>query len=94
MVLTLGFQGQLTRGHGASSPVRGSGYIVTLSRQPGYPPGMATVKRTPTKTSASARFVKTNTGSKSVKVARNGGTRVGVTHCASKRAHSNVKTAY
>jgi hypothetical protein len=53
---------------------------------------MAMIKRTGTKTSASATFVKTNTGSKAVRVSSGkGGTRVGVSHCTSKRAASNLK---
>lgn len=44
------------------------------------------------KSPAGAKFVKTSTGSKSVQVsAGKGGTRVGVTHCSSKRAASNLK---
>lgn len=54
---------------------------------------MALVSKS-TKSPAGPKFVQTPTGSKSVKATPKGGTRVGVTHCASKRAHSNVKTAY
>lgn len=49
------------------------------------------ISKSKAKSSASATFVKTPTGSKAVKVGRDGGTSVGVKHCTSKRAASNLK---
>lgn len=55
---------------------------------------MAFVTKTATKSSASARFVKTNTGNKKPNPTTARGVRVGVNGCKSKRAASNVKASY
>lgn len=54
---------------------------------------MAYVRKTSTKTSASAHFPKTGAGGKAVRVSEGkGGVNIGTpTHCTSKRAASNVK---
>jgi hypothetical protein len=54
---------------------------------------MALIKRS-TPSPKGASFVKVNTGSKAPRTGKDGGVKVGVTHCPSRRSASNLKTSY